>query len=150
MTDAGMLAPCCYQGPCWHLVVTKVTDSLHDPPLFLLSLNLNDAKVPVDLDDENALLGDVDGPVVELLHQLVLVTTEQLVEHLANKLRLNVVKHQLLLLERVEPPDTRCAHSQDENLQLHCVNHELSFPGHCYCAVQCKTSLEFVFLSACS
>ena len=84
---------------CWHLVVTKVTDSLHDAPLFLLSLNFN----------ETAVVGDVIVSVVELLHQLALVTTEELVEHLANQLRLNVVKHQLVL-ELVEAPGARCAH----------------------------------------
>ena len=79
-----MLAPCCYQGR-WHLVVTKVTDSLHDAPLFLLSLNFN----------ETAVVGDVIVSVVELLHQLALVTTEELIEHLANQLRLPCVDHEL-------------------------------------------------------
>ena len=107
-----MLAPCYYQGPCLHLVVTKVTDSLHDVPLFLLSLNLNDTKVPVELGDEDALVGGVNGPVVERFHQLVLVSTKQLVG-----LGLNVVKHQLVLvlheLELVEPPVASGAHGQD-------------------------------------
>ena len=36
-------------------------------------------KVPVELGDEDALEGGVNGPVVERFHQLVLVTTEQVV-----------------------------------------------------------------------
>ena len=104
-----MMAPCCYQGPRWHLVVTKVTDSLHDAPLFLLSLNLNDTKVPVEL--------GANRPVVELLHQLVLDNMKQLVGHLANHLGLNVVKHQLVVvlleLELVEPPVASGAHGQE-------------------------------------
>ena len=82
-----------------------------------LSLNLNDTKVSVELGDEDALVGGVNGPVVELLHQLVLVDTEQLVGQLANHLWLNVVKHQfvvvLLKLELVEPPVASGAHGQE-------------------------------------
>ena len=29
-------------------------------------------------------------------------------------------------------------------VKVHCVNHELGFPGHCYCALQFKTSLEYL------
>ena len=33
-------------------------------------------------------------------------------------------------------------------VKLHCVNHELGFPGHCDCdcALQYKTSLEYYYL----
>ena len=63
----------------------------------------------VELDIEDAVVGHVNVSIVERLHQLVPVTAEELVEHLANQLRLNVVKHQLVL-ELVEPPGARCAH----------------------------------------
>ena len=34
-------------------------------------------------------------------------------------------------------------------VKLHCVNHELGFPEHCYCAMQYKTSLEYFSLVHC-
>ena len=69
---------------CWHIVIIKAPGTLLLPrSLFLISLNFNDTKVPVELGNEDALVGGVKGPVVELLHQLVLDNTEQLVGHLA-------------------------------------------------------------------
>ena len=113
--------------------------------------NLVATKVACTLLLPRSLEGGVNGPVVGLLHlvQLVLITTEQLVG-----LGLNAVKNQVVVVlfefELVEPPVASGSHGQEGTCsKLHCVNHELGFPEHCYCAMQYKTSLEYFSLVHC-
>ena len=77
MLDSRTLASYCIQGEVLYFVFNCFSQAL------------------VELDDADAVVGDVKISVVELLHQLVLASMEELVEHLAIQLRLKIVKHQL-------------------------------------------------------